>query len=299
MGAASGRECFRTMIDSGNRGLTSSAVESRRSHIAQTMTTPKPLSNSQIAKLGDRLRDGVYGAEDLVLLSEYRASFAPALAAVVAEIATFTSTTPVERAINEPTERAAKSIQSIIYKLQRLSTTQLDRMQDIAGCRLVVGNPLAQDHCVEQLVALFPDSRVDDLREKPHSGYRAVHVVVKALGRRVEVQIRTELQDSWAQCSEYWAFKVDREIKYGGGPKKAGEMLALLSGRVRKHEEEFASRFLSEPFFTKDAPFGTSQFWVEFIANDASLKAWLLKWKLDADRYQPPEGPENVHAHRL
>jgi ppGpp synthetase/RelA/SpoT-type nucleotidyltranferase len=247
----------------------------------------KPLSNSQIAKLGDRLRDGVYTAEDLALLWEYRASFAPALAEVVAGIATFTSTTPIERSANEPTERAAKSIQSIIYKLQRLSTTQLDRMQDIAGCRLVVSNLIEQDNDVEQLVGLFPDSRVDDLREKPHSGYRAVHVVVRTLNRRVEVQVRTELQDSWAQCSEHWAFKVDRAIKYGGGPVKAGKMLALLSDRVRKHEEQFISRVRSEPNFLGN---DLSQAWVEFIANDAGLKAWLLQWKHEADNYRPPGG---------
>lgn len=69
----------------------------------------KPLTNSQIDKLGDRLRDGVRSAEDLEQLSIYRASFAPALAAVVAGIRTITSI--------EPTERAAKSTKSIIYKM--------------------------------------------------------------------------------------------------------------------------------------------------------------------------------------
>ncbi|MGD9582993.1 MAG: hypothetical protein AB7V26_04880 [Lysobacterales bacterium] len=243
----------------------------------------KPLSNSQVARLGGRLRDGVYSADDLKLLSEYGALFAPALKEVVQGIAKLTSV--------QPTERPAKSIQSIIYKLQRLPTTRLDSMLDMAGCRLVVGNTFEQDDLAESMMKLFcDDPRLIDLRQVPHAGYRAVHVVVKAQGRRVEVQIRTELQDSWAQCSEHWAFKVDPAIKYGGGPKEVRERLEHLSTRIRQHEEQFASRFFSAPFFSKDAPYGIPQFWEEFIASDAKLKAWLLEWKRGADLYQPPEG---------
>ena len=57
-----------------------------------------------------------------------------------------------------------------------------------------------------------------DRRAKPSFGYRAVHVVVKVDGLPVEVQLRTSLQDRWAQIVERMADSWGRQIRYGQKP---------------------------------------------------------------------------------
>ena len=49
-----------------------------------------------------------------------------------------------------------------------------------------------------------------DRRKNPTYGYRAVHVIVYWDGIPVEIQIRTELQDTWAQI-------VERRVTGGDG----------------------------------------------------------------------------------
>jgi putative GTP pyrophosphokinase len=102
-------------------------------------------------------------------------------------------------------------------------------MQDIAGCRLIVQDLATQDEVVERLKELFDKLTIDDRRERPSHGYRAVHVIVNYSGKLIEIQIRTSLQDGWAQFSEKLSDVVDRGIKYGGGDSEVVSLLAILS----------------------------------------------------------------------
>ena len=102
-------------------------------------------------------------------------------------------------------------------------------MQDIAGCRLVVDDILTQDIVVENLKGLFDKVTVVDRRERPSHGYRAVHVIVESHGKLIEIQVRTSLQQAWAQLSEKLADEVDSAIKYGGGDEELVSVLAMMS----------------------------------------------------------------------
>jgi ppGpp synthetase/RelA/SpoT-type nucleotidyltranferase len=78
---------------------------------------------------------------------------------------------------------------------------------------------LEQDEAVRAIVSEFPRCRVTDYRSKPQNGYRAVHVIVNSnVGRLVEIQIRTAVQNAWANGCESLAVAVDPAVKYGGGP---------------------------------------------------------------------------------
>jgi ppGpp synthetase/RelA/SpoT-type nucleotidyltranferase len=77
----------------------------------------------------------------------------------------------------EPTGRPGKSTGAIVGKLDR-QKTRLSQMQDIAGCRILVPEILAQDRAVDDLLHLFQKAQVFDRRDRPSYGYRAVHVVV-------------------------------------------------------------------------------------------------------------------------
>jgi ppGpp synthetase/RelA/SpoT-type nucleotidyltranferase len=89
-------------------------------------------------------------------------------------------------------------------------------MQDIAGARVVLDiSRSEQDDLVRSIVELFPSAKVVDRRAKPSHGYRAVHVIVSMDDRLVEVQVRTELQNQWAQLMERLADQWGRQIRYG------------------------------------------------------------------------------------
>jgi hypothetical protein len=110
-------------------------------------------------------------------------------------------------------------------------------MQDIAGCRLVVAGVPEQDRLVGDLVHAFEKSTVVDRRERPSHGYRAVHVIARVADKAVEIQVRTELQNLWAQLSEVMSDVWDPAIKYGGGHANAQRLLAVTSGNIASLEE--------------------------------------------------------------
>lgn len=185
------------------------------------------ISNTQIDRLGERLRSNEVSDADLQLLNDYRLSFAPAYEAVVDMLRNTLKL--------EPTGRPAKSTVSIVDKLRRESL-RLRQMQDIAGCRVVVGDVGRQDSVVECLTKALTETTVVDRRKTPSHGYRAVHVVVRQGGTPVEIQVRTELQHSWAQLSEKLSDIVDPGVKYGGGPDSLKSRLLKLSEAVGKME---------------------------------------------------------------
>ncbi len=90
-------------------------------------------------------------------------------------------------------------------------------------------NLLEQDALTRKVARMFESPRIQDRREKPSHGYRAVHIVVNVDGRPIETQIRTTMQDRWAQAMERLADTVGRGIRYGEEPKtRVGDVAALL-----------------------------------------------------------------------
>jgi GTP pyrophosphokinase len=142
------------------------------------------ISKTQVDRLGDRLRRGEVSDDDARQLDDYRRSFADAYQEVVGGVRK--ATRP------EPTGRPAKSTTSIVEKLQR-ETMRLTQMQDIAGCRLVVQDVLAQERVAKQLSDALPSAVVVDRRKQPSYGYRAIHIIATARRKPIEIQVRTEL----------------------------------------------------------------------------------------------------------
>lgn len=178
------------------------------------------LTKTQVDHLGDRLRQGNITEADLRLLDYYRRAFSEEYEAVVEAI---------RNELNlEPTGRPAKSTTSISDKLRRESI-RLTQIQDIAGCRLIVTDIANQESVVQSLTSLFKHTTVNDRREKPSHGYRAVHVIVNSRGKLIEIQVRTELQHLWAELSEKLSDVKDPAIKYGGGDEDFQRMLTVAS----------------------------------------------------------------------
>lgn len=118
-----------------------------------------------------------------------------------------------------PTSRL-KTVGTIVDKVKREPTMSLSRMQDIAGLRIVEEfDRVSQEELARQVEALYPGARRIDRRATPSHGYRAIHVVVPVDVCWVEVQIRTRLQDLWAQLVERLGDAWGRQIRYGGQPE--------------------------------------------------------------------------------
>jgi putative GTP pyrophosphokinase len=186
-----------------------------------------PVSKTKIDRLGDRLKGGPHTESDLRLLDDYRRSFGEAYEAVVQTI----------RQRGEfPTGRLAKSTLSIVEKLRRESL-RLSQMQDIAGCRVVVGNVVEQEQFVASLITDFPKASVIDRRDNPSYGYRAVHIIAEISGKPIEIQVRSSLQHLWAEVSEKSSDVLDPTIKYGGGSESWRNFLTSSSESVASYEE--------------------------------------------------------------
>jgi ppGpp synthetase/RelA/SpoT-type nucleotidyltranferase len=177
-------------------------------------------SRAQIDQLGIRLRADDYSDDDLRMLDRFRRSYASVYEHTVNVIR--------EKLRLEPTGRPAKSTNAIRDKLCR-SSMRLSQMQDISGCRLIVTDRRQQDLLIAELTGLFPGSTVVDRRDKPSHGYRAVHVIVWIGNKAVEVQVRTEPQQAWAEYAEKLADTIDPELKYGGGPQGQRAIIQALS----------------------------------------------------------------------
>jgi putative GTP pyrophosphokinase len=186
------------------------------------------MTKSQVDKLGERLKIKRDEA-DLRLLDHYRLSFVDAYDHVLAVLR--------DNLKLAPTGRRAKTTESIIAKLNR-EHSRLSQLQDIAGCRIVVEDPAAQDSVVAALKFEFPDCKVIDRRDKPSHGYRAVHVIVRSHDKAVEVQVRTFLQHLWAEVSEKLADRYGIDVKYGGGPDLISSLLIRVSGLIPKVEAQ-------------------------------------------------------------
>ncbi|MDE0375376.1 MAG: RelA/SpoT domain-containing protein [bacterium] len=131
--------------------------------------------------------------------------------------------------------RRLKRLPTIEDKLRRLPTMDLSSMQDIGGCRAV----LATQEQVQQVVKRFcrnslrRNKQADKIRDyvasPKSSGYRAIHIYTRYHDRRIEVQLRTREQDSWAKVVELLTSMTGIDFKNGDGPDKVHELLRELS----------------------------------------------------------------------
>jgi putative GTP pyrophosphokinase len=197
------------------------------------MTDPqKPLSKSQIDKLGDRLkRDETPSPVDQEMLALYQASLQPLLNTTVEQVRSLCS-----RAVPgydfRYTPRVKQAL-SVVAKLRR-SSSRLSTIQDLVGFRTVVDTALDQEHLIRQAMQAS-EWRIDDRRERPSHAYRAVHMIRIGSPGFKEVQVRTRLQDQWAQMSE----EADHSfpgVKYGQGPDVIQHVLHQLSEVIAEAE---------------------------------------------------------------
>lgn len=136
-----------------------------------------------------------------------------------------------------------KRTPSIVEKLKRFESMSLDRMQDIGGLRVIVGS--IDD--VYKLYSLMSHSARfkhqlelpphDYIKKPKQDGYRSLHQVIRYQnntheelnGLRLEIQIRTCLQHSWATTVETLGMIQKSSLKAGQGDELTKKFFRTVS----------------------------------------------------------------------
>lgn len=140
-----------------------------------------------------------------------------------------------------------KRTPSIVNKLKLLEgKVQLTTMNDIAGCRAIVSNKKKVYALLKLLVKNTNyQIRVDYIDNPKDSGYRSIHLIGKFkndnnIDRPVELQIRTQVQHSWATAVEIVDLFTKQSIKSNMGSKDWTDLF--------KYSSELFSLFEDNPY---------------------------------------------------
>jgi hypothetical protein len=139
-----------------------------------------------------------------------------------------------------------KRMHAIRRKLQRIGL-KLNQIQDLGGCRAIV--PSIAD--VVALTECMKNGRHELRHEDPYidgpkkSGYRSHHMIFNFCGRgdrkiydgkRIEVQIRTRLQHSWATAVESVGLFLGEYLKGSQGSEDWLRLFLLMSAEFARLE---------------------------------------------------------------
>jgi ppGpp synthetase/RelA/SpoT-type nucleotidyltranferase len=200
---------------------------------------PRPISRTQLDKLGRRLaRDEPISDDDYRILQLAAGMYQAELDSVEERL----------RDLGFPATTRVKTTGTLVDKLRRTNLS-LSSIQDFAGARIVIdGTRYDQDQTVSRIMDAFQGCprapQIVDRRERPSHGYRAVHVIVYAETVPVEIQVRTKLQDLWAQISEKLGDIWGRGPRYGLGPDQPDQPAnpAAPDGTTRAEVVELLAR---------------------------------------------------------
>ncbi len=187
-------------------------------------------SKTAVRKAGDSLRiltsDSI-SEEQLNILSNWRSSHAYPMQCMLTLLRHLTVKVDTTGIVVQRLKR----LRSIESKLIKMKTMSLDRMQDIAGCRVVVEN-IKKVHELQELLIksrtrhkLFKEN--DYITNPKKSGYRGRHLIYKYNATKgeykdflVEIQLRSKIQHSWATAVEVVETFTGEPLKSGQGNKK-------------------------------------------------------------------------------
>lgn len=143
-----------------------------------------------------------------------------------------------------------KRLSSIVGKLKRLNWLTLDEMQDLGGCRAVMSSVDAvekvRDYCRDASRMNHRLLQEDDYLTHPkRSGYRGIHLIYAYVGEsrsiyngmKIEIQIRSQLQHSWATAVETAGMFTAQALKSSAGDPEWLRFFALMSSEIAVMED--------------------------------------------------------------
>ena len=218
-------------------------------------TEQRLYSASQIAKAGSILRDASSTPDKvewaLGVLDNFRALHVEPLNGFQNTLRARLKKLELENTI---VAQRIKRKPTILEKLQRFKSMRLDQMDDIGGIRAIVSN-IAE---LQNLRKLYTDGshrllhalqREDDYIASPKSsGYRGVHLVFRYQtkkedkagynGLRIEMQLRTQLQHTWATAVETFEAFMGEKFKSSQGAQEWLDFFALVASAFALKEKQ-------------------------------------------------------------
>lgn len=194
------------------------------------VSPPEPLpSKSQLKSAGDRIRkritgdlelDGDKAAEDAALVKRWRSAHSGALTKTRTGLGAI-----VMRELERDSQaglvtQRLKRYPSIVAKLVR-DKPRLGEMEDIAGCRAVLPSldVVASVQRTLEGATKLEIFQVRDYNNSPHTGgYRALHPWCRRDDFKVEIQLRTDRQQQWAELVEEWDVALGLDLKHERAP---------------------------------------------------------------------------------
>lgn len=219
------------------------------------METKKTYSNKEYKRLGDRIRSNPdnIAADDLEMLQDLRLSYKEPLSVIFNSI----EKTAHKVDPNCICTYRVKRIESIISKLLRFPEMQVNRAEDIAGCRCIMTSVDDVYRLYEKLqnnrdrLPFVIKGVVHDYIAQPkESGYRSIHInaVLKdGDNRRIEVQLRSLEHHNWATLVEITDLLYNTKLKEHG--RKADNALFEFH-RLLSRDENSLSK--SDKYFIAD-----------------------------------------------
>lgn len=148
-----------------------------------------------------------------------------------------------------------KRLSSIEAKLKLNKDMKLSQMQDLGGCRAILGTPRRVADVVtlyEKNIAKNPYDRpkfvkkYDYISQPKTSGYRSIHFVYKYQtsatelkiydGLRIEIQLRSRQQHAWATAVETVSTFTGQALKSSVGDEEWKRFFALMGSFIAIRE---------------------------------------------------------------
>ncbi|WP_145138118.1 RelA/SpoT domain-containing protein [Roseomonas gilardii] len=210
---------------------------------------PPKYSPSRVKAAGKRIRDDKENIDDLIVFENWRASHAYVLNTFQTNLrrrAKGNDITVAQRLKRRPT---------IIDKLVREPTMQLNTMHDIAGCRLIFTNQKElttfrrslHDARFEHRLRHAEEDRYNYIKKPKPSGYRGIHdvyeyVVNSEFGKRwnglhLEIQYRTVYQHAWATAVEAADLVTSSRIKFSSADQSYKRFFQICSEIIARAYE--------------------------------------------------------------
>lgn len=202
----------------------------------------------ELISAGKGSRDEVEAAREVV--ADFRSAHAYPLLSVTNNV----RNKALEVSQSAIVAQRMKRLPTILDKLERHPDMVLTTMQDFGGCRVIVDS---LDQVEALRTKLWNAKRAQnrivkeyDYIDRPReSGYRGIHLIFdyrasKTVyhGYRVELQIRTGLQHSWATAVETMDLFAGTELKYGKGDPAIRRYFSVVSSlmAIREGAEQTA-----------------------------------------------------------
>ncbi|MDE6807773.1 MAG: hypothetical protein K2I98_04850, partial [Prevotella sp.] len=209
-------------------------------------------SNRDYKKLGDRIRNNPKNVSesDLIMLQSLRLTYKEPLAIIFNSI----GKTAYKVDKNCICTYRVKRIESIISKLVRFPEMQVNRVEDIAGCRCIMSSTEKVYELYHRLMKNrdklpyeIKGTIHDYIKEPKESGYRSIHinaVLKNGDNRRIEIQLRGLEHHNWATLVEITDLLFKTKLKENG--EKASrdlfefhKLLSIPEKSITKKEKYF------------------------------------------------------------